>query len=130
MANGLPIVLKGVGEISDSGFDPQQPFANRDPRFYYNIVKDGDQLFEADVEGEDKNANLYIGGRDRMGGGSSVSGYGYKKFHHMRRNNKDDKFVNTFYMQCPQMRLADIYLMYAEAVNEGMAECSATDILA
>lgn len=118
MATGLPIELKGVGKISDSGFDPQQPFANRDPRFYYNIVKDRDQLFEADVEGEDKLANLYIGGRDRMGGGSSVSGYGYKKFHHMRRNNKDDKFVNTFYMQCPQMRLADVYLMYAEAVNE------------
>jgi starch-binding outer membrane protein, SusD/RagB family len=117
MENGLPIKVKGVGDIPDSGFDPMAPFDNRDPRFYYNILKDGDRLFEAEVPGESNFAQLYVGGRDRLGA-NSVTGYGHKKFRPLRRNRYDDRLVPTFYLQLPQMRLADVYLMYAEAVNE------------
>ncbi len=116
MANGLPISVKGYGDVADSGYDPSDPWTGRDPRFYYNILIDGDQIVESDAAPR-KTAQLYVGGEDRSAG-NSVTGYGYRKFHHLRRNNKDDGMKNSFYMQCPQMRLADVYLMYAEAVNE------------
>ena len=116
MANGLPIKVKGMGGIGDSGYNPQDPWTGRDPRFYYNILIDRDQIVESDAAPR-KHAQLYVGGEDRSAG-NSVTGYGYRKFHHLRRNNKDDGMKTTFYMQCPQMRLADVYLMYAEAVNE------------
>ena len=116
MANGSPIQLKGLGVIPDSGYDPMDPWKDRDPRFYYNILIDREQIVESD-DAPRKNAELYVGGADRSAG-SSVSGYGYKKFHHKRRNKYDDGWQTSFYSQCPQMRLADVYLMYAEAVNE------------
>ncbi len=116
MANGLPITVKGYGDIADSGYDELDPWANRDPRFYYNILIDGEQIVES-TSAPRQHAQLYIGGGDRVAV-SSVTGYGYKKFHHLRRNGYDDGSLSSFYMQCPQMRLADVYLMYAEAVNE------------
>lgn len=113
MANGLPIFEPG------SGYDPTNPWDNRDPRFYYNILKHGDQLvrnFTSSVPEADRYAQLHVGGRHRSAG-NSTTGYGYKKFHPMEWNKFDVLPVQR-YFQCPKLRLADIYLMYAEAVNE------------
>ncbi len=113
MANGLPI------DQADSGYDPSAPWENedRDPRFYYNILVDREHIIELVSDDVVRNyAELYTGGNDRLE--SSVTGYGFKKFHHRRRNTKDDGSLATFFMQVTKMRLADVYLMYAEAVNE------------
>lgn len=116
MANGLPISVNGVGNIADSGYDESDPWVDRDPRFYYNIVIDGEQIVE-NTSAARQYAEFFTGGSDRVPY-STVTGYGQKKFHHLRRNGYDDGSLSSFYMQCPQMRLADVYLMYAEAVNE------------
>lgn len=111
MANGLPI-----GE-ADSGYDPQNPWDNRDPRFYYNIVKGGDTLVY-NFNNADKFAEFHVGGRHRNPN-NSMSGYGHKKFKPTIANRFDNGWAGSgFYYECPQMRLADVYLMYAEAVNE------------
>lgn len=109
MANGLPI------DDPESGYNPNDPWTNREPRFYQDILFDGCQIWSA--EGEDKYAQLYTGGRHRsMINPPSVTGYYYKKFVPMGPEfnaSKADK------MLCykPYLRLADIYLMYAEALN-------------
>lgn len=114
MANGLPI-----GE-SDSGYDPNKPWDNREPRFYYNIVKGGDRLItsaNASKAPLDEFAQFHVGGRHRNPN-NSISGYGHTKFRPLTANNRDGQWGGNYYYECPQMRLADVYLMYAEAVNE------------
>ncbi len=113
MANGLPI------DDPASGFDPDDPWTNRDPRFYYNIELDGDRLVQT-RETPDTYAQFYIGGRHRtINGNQSTTGYGQKKFKHPTINNPDAGWRGgRYFYEVPQMRLADIYLMYAEAANE------------
>src|SRR5690606_16366417 len=73
MASGLPI------DDPDSGYDPSDPWSNRDPRFYKVIVKDGDIIWS--VAGDDREAKLYNGGRHRSAiNPPSVTGYYAKKF--------------------------------------------------
>lgn len=110
MENGLPI------HEEDSGYDPQDPWSNRDPRFYYNIVKDGDRLVQ-NFENVDTYAQFYIGGRHRNLN-NSISGYTHRKFYPLTANTYDRAYGNNYFYESPHMRLADIYLMYAEAVNE------------
>lgn len=111
MANGLPIDETG------SGYDPMNPFANRDPRYYYSIVTDRDQiLFYTTAFPLDTYAQFHVGGRHRV---QAATGFGSKKFHAPGANNKDNRWGNNLYFQVTYMRLAHVYLMYAEAVNEG-----------
>ena len=111
MANGLPI------NDPESGFDPKDPWTNRDPRFYTDIVIDGEQVIKGSAP-EDKEkyryCSLYNGGASRKNQGSGRSGYLLKKLTPMTANDIDG-FTNN-YMQVSFMRLADVYLMYAEAV--------------
>lgn len=116
MANGLPIDAK------DSGFDPKSPFENRDPRFYNDIVIDGERVIKdlSAVPGQEWKAyaQLYIGGGHR-GSGNSMTGYGWKKYNPFGRNDRENNYSSgDYYLQTAHVRLADIYLMYAEAVNE------------
>ncbi|MEM9984344.1 MAG: RagB/SusD family nutrient uptake outer membrane protein [Bacteroidota bacterium] len=108
MANGLPI------DHPNSGYDPNDPWVDRDPRFYYNLLLDGTKWADAGSE-NDNFVQLYLGGGDR-GTGGSLSGYMIKKYW-PRGVNRHDGFGNFRFDQ-PHMRLADVYLFYAEAVNE------------
>lgn len=112
MANGLP--------ITDplSGYDPANPWANRDPRFYVDIVTDGGMLVKSTAAGADQYAQLYNGGRHKSSSGGSVTGYFYRKYTPLGCNDWD-KGWNNFQAYVPFMRLADVYLMYAEAVLQG-----------
>ena len=112
MANGLPI------DDPASGYDPNDPWANREPRFYNDIVVDGDQMVVSTAAGPDRFAQLYNGGRHHGGSQGSVTGYYYKKWTPQGCNKWDNKWGN-FQAYVPYMRLADVYLMYAEAVLHG-----------
>lgn len=112
MANGLPI-----GE-PDSGYDPSDPWANRDPRFYYSIVLDSEKIIHFSTNfPADTYAEFFLNGRHRA---DALTGFGQKKFLPPGFNNKDrTHWTNTnFVMQISYMRLAHAYLMYAEAANE------------
>ena len=109
MANGLPV------DDPASGYDPNDPWTGREPRFYKDILKDGDQIW--DVSGADKFAQLYNGGRHRNGiNPPSVTGYYAKRYSPMGADFTASK-ANGLQAYVPYLRLADIYLMYAEAVN-------------
>jgi tetratricopeptide (TPR) repeat protein len=108
MANGLPI------DDPASGYDPNDPWANREPRFYKTIVKDGDIFFS--VAGPDRQAQLFNGGRHRSQiNPPSVTGYYSKKFNGMGPTFNVSRAGNLS-AYVPYLRLSDIYLMYAEAV--------------
>ena len=111
MSNGLPIDATG------SGYNPDDPWTGRDPRFYYSVLKDGDRQIVNEADNyPDTFFRTYIGGRHRSNE-NSMTGYGINKYRDITCNNRDNGWINYTY-EVPHMRLADIYLMYAEAVNE------------
>ncbi len=97
--------------VSGSGYDLQNPYTGRDPRFYATVLYNG-----AYCSGPGVTVQAYAGGKDGIHTDSrqyTFTGYYLKKF-------MDEKAqVNT---QCTsnwkKMRLAELYLNYAEAENE------------
>ena len=125
MANGQPIYLVQNGEYvlnPASGWDPEHPFKDRDPRFYHDFVFDGfhyvlstDGLSAAQKKLE--YCDLYTGGAMREIDHGSSTGYFIQKLV-PHQNNEGDRWYDwdhAFECYLPYMRLADIYLMYAEA---------------
>ena len=127
MANGLPL------DDPESGFDPTHPWKNRDPRFYHDIVYDGVKVVEGTIEPDaNRYANLYTGGTYRDDINESRTGYLLYKFIPMIANQYDmGNTYNKLYIDVPYLRLADCYLMYAEACAAvggatASAKCSLT----
>jgi hypothetical protein len=112
MANGLPVDAAG------SGYDIADPWTNRDPRFYKCITYDGVQMIQGSGNAAYRFANLYNGGNLRLENTASRSGYLVRKFITNRCNNTDNEW-NNINIVIPYLRLADVYLMYAEAVLHG-----------
>ena len=118
MENGLPL------DDPDSGFDPTHPFANRDPRFYHDIMFDGFKfLLTASDDKEFQYLQMYTGGNmvptgnpARNADGSRTGYFCQKLVPH--QCNKYDGMYNwggALQTYLPYMRVADIYLLYAEA---------------
>ncbi len=124
MANGLPINDDyDITEAdAESGFDPNYPWKDRDPRFYTDIVYDGVKVVQGSTTDEaNRYANLYTDGSYRSVSEGSRTGYYLRKFIPIECN-KYDKGWDWGYslnIYIPYMRLGDIYLMYAEAAAEG-----------
>lgn len=117
MANGLPL------NDPDSGFDSTHPFKNRDPRFYHDIVFDGFQYINTTIakESDDyqfKYIQMYTGSNLRSSSANGCrTGYYTQKLVPHQCNKYDGMYEWGGALQCdlPYMRLADLYLMYAEA---------------
>jgi len=121
MANGLPI------DDPESGYNPADPWANRDPRFYNDIVIDGDQVIKGSAPANKEKfryAALYTGGASRDDSHTGRTGYLLRKLTPMNANDVDG-FPNN-YMHLSYMRLADVYLMYAEAVLQGYGSATSS----
>ena len=117
MANGLPL------DDPDSGFDPKHPFKNRDPRFYHDIVFAGFKYINFTIakEADDyqfKYIQMYTGSNLRSSASQGCrTGYYCQKLVPHQANKYDGMYNWGGALQCdlPYMRLADLYLMYAEA---------------
>ena len=127
MANGQPIYLVRNGEYvlnPASGWDPEHPYKDRDPRFYHDIVFDGFH-YVLNTSGTNFNADqkkleycsLYTGGAMRAIDNASSTGYFIQKLipHQCNEGDRWYDWDYSFHCYLPYMRLADIYLMYAEA---------------
>lgn len=114
MANGLPL------DDPNSGFDPNYPFKNRDPRFYHDIVFDGfkyvNSAMPANLEYL-RYCSLYTGGAMRPIANASRTGYFIQKLvpHTCNEYDRAYDWGGNLHVYLPWMRLGDIYLMYAEA---------------
>lgn len=117
MANGLPL------DDPESGFDPTHPFKGRDPRFYHDIVFDGFRYINTTIGKENpdyqfKYVQMYTGSNLRSSSSQGCrTGYYCQKLVPHQANRYDVMYEWGGALQCdlPYMRLADIYLMYAEA---------------
>lgn len=114
MENGLPL------NDPESGFDPKQPFKNRDPRFYHDIVFDGFKYVNATMPADQefmRYTQLYTGGIMRSDQNASRTGYFIQKLVPHTANKYDGAYnwSGSLHVYLPYMRLGDIYLMYAEA---------------
>ncbi|SKB45654.1 Starch-binding associating with outer membrane [Parapedobacter luteus] len=129
MANGLPLPDDITKPDPESGYDPEFPWRGRDPRFYNNILFDGVKVVQgsipANMAGE-RYANLFTGGSYRNVSTGSRTGYVNRKFIPITANNIDRGFDYGYalHIMIPYMRLADIYLMYAESVAVGYSSPS------
>ncbi len=100
-----------------SGYDPQNPYVNRDPRFYATILYNGAEYRGREVE------TFRPGGRDSQDGPSSwntsQTGYYLRKF--MDDTNPIQNPWNVAGRQpWIYFRYAEILLNYAEAQNEAV----------
>jgi starch-binding outer membrane protein, SusD/RagB family len=127
MANGEPAFVPGSGGgtvNAASGYDPQDPYANRDPRFAATIIHDGafyrGDLFEM---WESEDGNTWGFDSYKQSGDNPRTGYVLKKF--MPEADVPLSWQTTYTNPWPHFRLAEIYLNYAEAQfelgNEGIA---------
>ena len=117
MANGLPIT------DPESGYDPEHPWKNRDPRFYHDIIFDGVKCAlnaQNNLKEDEQYASLYSGGKYRTANGAKavLTGYMNSKFTSKLMNDWDG-YKDGNVMVLSFMRLADVYLMYAEATAVG-----------
>lgn len=97
----------------DSIYDPQNPYANRDSRFYQSIV-----YHLSMWEGYQVRFDLY-----QPTAVCARCGYGLKKFIEEHIGPADDLYVGTYAQDndWPYFRYAEILLNYAEARNEALA---------
>lgn len=105
MANGRMITDPA------SGYDPNNPYEGRDPRFTATIVYDGLSFFGREAE-------FWDGGRDSNKGiqpwNVSLTGYTFRKFFDETRDfSAGDLGIPD--RLWPLFRLAEMYLNYAEA---------------
>lgn len=104
MADGTPI------SDPNSGYNANlNPWVNRDPRLYETVLVNGDVY-------QGREAELWVGGRERtsLAYNGSKTGFGLRKFLLDRDNATSTQSI----VQWPYLRLAEIYLTYAEALNE------------
>ena len=120
MANGLPIT------DPESGFDPTHPFKNRDPRFYHDIMFDGFKFLNTTPGSDDRpfqylemftGGNMVPTGDPARSANGSRTGYFCQKLvpHQCNRYDGMYNWGGALQTYLPYMRVADIYLMYAEA---------------
>ncbi len=104
---------------------------NREPRFYSSIGFDKGVYFGNSwykFEGDDRNVK-WADFRNRAGGGYqagayySITGYNPKKLHSFKDVQTVESYAYNRYL-FPIYRLSDLYLMYAEALNEASGPSS------
>ncbi|HEX2533379.1 MAG TPA: RagB/SusD family nutrient uptake outer membrane protein [Chitinophagaceae bacterium] len=104
MNNGLP--------ISDpaSGYDPDRPYRNRDPRLYTDISYNG-------APWKGRRIETFAGGKDEANTNTDHSRTGY----YLRKLANENATIGgggSVRVDGIQIRLAEVYLSYAEALNE------------
>ncbi len=118
MQNGYPIVDM-TKKDEESGYDPAYPWRNRDPRLYKTIMFDGVKW--KSTGGANGTAQLFTGGAESEEANEKkgcFTGYMNSKLCPQLMNTVDGYKENNI-MILSLMRLADVYLMYAEATAVG-----------
>jgi hypothetical protein len=113
-ATGLPV------DDPASGYDPANPWDGRDPRFNAFILTDGTRWVKSKPETDPQAyLQLYTSPNEGLDRGTqgSLTGYLVKKFWPYGVNSVDQEW-GEFWYRTPVLRVAEVYLIYAEAVNE------------
>ena len=113
MRNGLPIT------DPNSGYDPQNPYAKRDPRLDDNVIYNGTTFRRTEIiTGLYPNKNNETNDNLSSIGTSTRTGYYLKK---LLRDDVSPQASGTLldqYHVYPRIRYTEIFLAYAEAAND------------
>lgn len=133
--NGVPIDEDNSGidfskTLTDTPDDPYYFVSNyqtvkfhlnREPRFYASIGFDGGRWFTTECDSFEDSFDVKVKKGDIAGmqfaDQSSATGYFVKKLSSWKNENREQALVIYPY-SVPIIRLADLYLMYSEALNE------------
>ena len=124
MSNGEPPFIRAnhisTGTVNPaSGYDPQNPYANRDPRFYQSVNYDGTEFREIILEKWVASDDLSWGFDSfRESGDNPRSNYTMRKFMPGTDTQPILDFAINFTEPYHHFRLSEIYLNYAEAMFE------------
>lgn len=112
MENGYPIT------DSRSGYDPENPYLNRDSRFYASILYNGAQIIRSTNSEVMYTIESHTGGKDAPGGiNVSPTGYYVNKYLYKRWNPYDFS-IETAYRCIHYMSWTKMCLIFAEAANK------------
>lgn len=115
--DGYPVTLEDIGWVSeDPKFDPKNPYANRDPRFYRTILTNGAKF-------KDKTIETYAGGADddEITAGGSPTGYFLKKYIQETTSFTPENIVSNKH-HWVVYRYAETLLTYAESMANAFPE--------
>lgn len=122
---GDPLVTQADRDAATAlgHYNEQQPFKDRDPRFYKDIIYNGSPApgWGGGSEGASNTAWMYYNGTtpttllNTSYPGRSYTGYALRKL--WNNNSTKNQSTTTIYSD-PLSRLSELYLNYAEAVNE------------
>jgi hypothetical protein len=126
MANGRGITETGAG-YTETGFavaragyyvaSTSNMYANREPRFYADITFSGSEVPVVPIAGQTFVGFFFTGNSGKQGAARDwpKTGYTARRNIHPNTNFGTSAFINRPAMM---IRLAEIYLNYAEALNE------------
>lgn len=103
---------KAITEAT-SGYNPQNPYLNRDPRFAYSVIYNGSKYSKSTSTLED--VWTYDGAPQDGYNVMTVTGYYCRKMCDEKTSNANRR---TTERGLPLLRYAEILLNYAEAINE------------
>ncbi|MFO7853422.1 MAG: RagB/SusD family nutrient uptake outer membrane protein [Bacteroidota bacterium] len=104
----------GLAIEDDPAYDPQDPWVDRDPRFYHSILFNQERW----TSKSDLYLELWEGGRERIQTKLYYSKTGYLARKFWGKNVDSWSGAAAPYTHSIYFRLAEMYLIYAEAVNE------------
>jgi hypothetical protein len=107
---GLPITTDLKSPTNPDGYDPNNPYANRDLRLDKTVFYNGLSWLGRGVE-------TFTGGKDRPGGSVVQTKTGYYMSKFMGNFATGTAYSNQTH-NFPIFRYADVLLMFAEAKNE------------
>ncbi len=103
----------GLAIEDDPAYNADDPYSNRDPRFYHSILFNGERW----TSKKDRYMQLYAGGAERVAAEHySYTGYLARKF--WGKNVDQWSGARPPYNHTIYFRYAEILLQYAEAANE------------
>lgn len=107
--NGKPISEDVVSATNPSGYDANNPYNNRDPRFKLSVIYNGAQWIKTTIQ-------TFDGGVSKPGGAlqQTYTSYYLRKF----MGNFENAEYASVYHNFPLFRYAEVYLNLAEAKNE------------
>ncbi len=111
MADGSPI------NSSESQYDVQNPYANRDPRLNANVIYNGSTQGVANKVVETSKDGTTVDALNKENGKSTRTGYYLRKFTRSYVNPDPNASVEASTYPA-KIRATEIFLIYAEAANE------------
>ncbi|GEC72775.1 Starch-binding associating with outer membrane [Flavobacterium flevense] len=114
--NGFPIT------DSRSGYNPNNPYVNRDPRLYLNVLYNGSSF-------NNRNLETFDGGLDSRAKyqNNSRTGYYVRKWLSLQPGLKDITNPSSDRHYNPYLRKTELYLNLAEAANEAYGPTATGD---